>query len=138
MSKAIFTSEEVFLTEVKFLLRRIENDIEVEESLNRVISIVKEGEIDFEFIEDIINRDVVKKGVVFNALAVECFKERLYNEVIPMLKKAMEIEKGNESYIYNMGFVLNNFGEKELALKYLDKIQNKDENLIKLMADIKG
>jgi hypothetical protein len=124
--------------ETKFLLRRIENNIEFEESLNTILNLLTSNIITETDIIASVSKDIIEKENVLNTIAVKCFEEALYEYVIPFLQKAYEINECNENTIFNLGFVLNSFGEKEMALEYLKKLQYINDETQELISSIEG
>ncbi|MEJ8552663.1 glycosyltransferase [Tepidibacter sp. Z1-5] len=114
---------------LKFLLRRIENDIEVEESINKILNEVINKELDYEEIIESITTNIIEKEKLLNLLGIKCYENELYDCIIPFLEKAYEINSENIDTIYNLGCVLYNFGEKKVALEYLEKIENIDDEI---------
>ncbi|GJM70184.1 hypothetical protein HMSSN036_24000 [Paenibacillus macerans] len=57
--------------------------------------------------------------------------------VIPLLQYAIQLDSNDENSLYNLGYILFKANEHELALHYLDQIQNKDEDICQLMDEIR-
>jgi tetratricopeptide (TPR) repeat protein len=55
--------------------------------------------------------------------------QRKYNESLPALEKALELDPGNAQALYSKGFVLYELGEDEEALTALDKALELDPGL---------
>lgn len=123
---------------LKFLLRRIENDVDAEESKNQLMDIIADQKIDDKCIIDIVLKDIIEKDSVLNIIGVECFERGLYDYVIPFLRASYELNNQNKDTIFNLGYVLHASGENKMALEYLQKIEGADEEVDKLIAGIKG
>lgn len=123
---------------LRFILRRIENDIEPEENMQNIIEMFKTNEIDVDDIIEIILKDIIRKEYMFNKIAIKCYETHCYNKVIPLLNKSLEIDKENIDTIYNLGYILYKFGEYKLALEYLAMTENKDEETKQLAEVIRG
>lgn len=136
MNESILKSPDTLLTQIKFLLRRVENDIDCDQSLEELVELYKNEHLDFELVQSIIERDVIHKGNVCNALGVYFFSSELYEDVIPLLKNALSYDKDNVDFLYNLGYVLAHFGEKELALQYLNRMQDQDEKVRQLINEL--
>lgn len=120
-----------------FLLRRIENKIEQDESLSKVITALADNEITYSDIIDIVHSNLIEKEVILNLLAVMCYQEQIFNPVIPLLKGALKINKNHKDTLYNIGYMLFQAGENNEALKFLEQINDKDEEVSCLIHDIK-
>jgi len=70
---------------------------------------------------------------LFNAIAVDFYEQQYFEHIIPLLSAALAMDENSDITLGNMGVVLYNFGEKELARQYLSKIKNKDENMIAML-----
>lgn len=121
---------------IKFILRRIENDINTEENIAKLMKIIQENIIqEFEIIE-VIRKDIIKKIELLNFLAINCYKNEIYDSIIPFLQEAYNINNKDKDTIYNLAFILNEFGEKQAALNYLSEYEDKDENIDNLIKEI--
>ncbi|QAV25783.1 hypothetical protein BTDUT50_03265 [Neobacillus thermocopriae] len=84
--------------------------------------------------------DIVKRmsdGVeLLNELAIEYFAHGEHEHVLPYLQAAFELCKDDTDTLYNLAFVLNAYGEKELANRYLSMIRQPDEEVKKLFEQI--
>lgn len=124
--------------EVKFLLRRIENNIEVEQSKSKMVEMMSNGNLNCDNIIKIVSKDIIKKDIVLNEIAILCYENKLYEEVIPLLQKSYEINNSNIDTIYNIGYILHKFGQDEIALKYLSLKEGEDAEIKKLIETIRG
>ena len=125
-------------TKIKFLLRRIENDIEVDDSKSEIIEMFKNNEINVDDIIETTIKDIIQKDKVLNYIAVKCYETGLYDNVIPLLQKSYEINSDNVDTMYNLGDILHELGEDEAALRYLSLIENIDDDIKKLANLIRG
>lgn len=66
------------------------------------------------------------------------FEEKQYDIIIPLLNKAYNIDNNNLDTIYNLSYVLNAFGECDLALSYLEKAKGKSKEIDELIDVIKN
>lgn len=123
---------------VKFILRRIENNIEEEESMKAMINMLQNNEITVDNIIEITLKDIIKKEEILNKIAVKCYESQCYDNVIPLLKKSLEINKNNLDTVYNLGYILYKFGQHKLALEYLSSFENVDKEVKKLAELVRG
>ncbi|WP_052953968.1 glycosyltransferase [Clostridium sp. C8] len=131
-------NNEKFKRKITFLIRRLEFDVDVEESIKELIEYIKSSNISFDDIIDIIAKDIVNKVYILNYIAIKCFENNLFDYVIPLLCNAYEISPRNLETKYNIANVLNSIGEKESAIKYLENLTESNEKIEKLKLIIKG
>ena len=124
------------LNKVKFLLRRL--DVKKDENIQEVFNIIDNYKLTDDCIIGIINENMLNKNYVLNYIAIEYFAREQFDRVLPYLKVALDIDKEDCDTIYNIAYVLNCFGEKEKALRYLENIKNKNENINNLIKEING
>lgn len=123
--------------ELKFLLRRIENNIEVEESGEEVYNLVKSLKVNLEDILICIARDIIKKDEVLNSIAVKFYIEGYYENVIPLFQAGYEYNPKNIDLIYNLAYFLYELGEKKLSLTYFEKIKGINEEVDKFIIKLR-
>ncbi len=114
------------------LIRRIEFEIDVEKSIEDIIQYLKSNLIDENIILDVIDKDIINKIDMLNLIAIKCFENELLDKVIPLLTKAYEISPQDLDTNYNIAYVLNIIGEKELAIEYLNKLETTNNNIEEL------
>ncbi|MCH1625065.1 bifunctional glycosyltransferase family 2 protein/class I SAM-dependent methyltransferase [Ferdinandcohnia quinoae] len=88
-----------------------------------------------EIIENIC-KHLKKKVEILNLIAINNFGQGLFDEVLPYLEKAFELNKDDSDTLYNIIFVLNSLGESKLALEYFRLSKVKDQELISLYQGI--
>ncbi|MGB4661763.1 MAG: glycosyltransferase [Mobilitalea sp.] len=115
--------------EIKHALRRIENDVELEESVNQVLDWLVENEENLVVLAASLDQNIIHKVKVLNQLAVTAFHLEQYEMVIPLLEHALYIDPLDAGTLYNLAFVLVQYGEIEIAKGYLEKISTEDDNL---------
>ena len=124
------------LNKVKFLFRRL--DVKKDENIQEVFDIIDNYKLTDDCIIGIINENMLNKNYVLNYIAIEYFAREQFDRVLPYLKVALDIDKEDCDTIYNIAYVLNCFGEKEKALRYLENIKNKNKNINNLIKEING
>ncbi|NLK88296.1 MAG: glycosyltransferase family 1 protein, partial [Clostridiaceae bacterium] len=77
-----------------------------------------------------------RKDQILNNIAVQLFISGSHRMVIPLLTRSFEINDANMDTVYNIGFVLNEYGQKERALDFLEKFKNTDEGISELIKKI--
>ncbi|MBP2630514.1 MAG: repeat-containing protein [Firmicutes bacterium] len=78
------------------------------------------------------------KVELLNAVAVKFYEYHNLDKVLPILVKALELDGQDNNSLKNLGVLLFNIGEQELALQYLDKVSQKDIAVIDFINRIKG
>ncbi|KIQ95143.1 putative glycosyl transferase [Anoxybacillus thermarum] len=73
---------------------------------------------------------------LLNELAIENFAHGYHEHVLPYLQAAFELCQDDTDTLYNLAFVLNSYGEKELANRYLSFIRQPDDEVRKLFEEI--
>ncbi len=123
---------------LKFILRRIENNIEVDESKKEILEMFANKILESKDVIDSVEKNIINKDKVLNEIAVLCYENKFYDEVIPMLQKANAINPTNTDTVFNIGYILHKFGKDEVAMKYLSKMENSNDDIKKLADDIRG
>ncbi|NHM29960.1 glycosyltransferase [Neobacillus terrae] len=124
--------------ELTFLVRRLENKIDFIDTRELLVSKIKSNVITENNILNIIENDIVNKEDVLNQIASICYENTLNDLVLPLLNYAFEINSNNDDTLFNLGYVLMSIGENDLALDYLNKINNKDKDVIAIIEEILG
>ncbi len=123
-----------YIRKIKFVLRRIENDIDKEDNEKEILKMLSNNEVTPEELIAVIDNSIIEKNEILNNIAVNCFNQGIYDCVIPFLQASYEINNQHRDTIYNIGFVLNEMGEKKLALEYLNRLNTKDNEILELIA----
>lgn len=122
------------LNKVKFLFRRL--DVKKDENIQEVFDIIDNYKLTDDCIIGIINENMLNKNYVLNYIAIEYFAREQFDRVLPYLKVALDIDKEDNDTIYNIAYVLNCFGEKQKALKYLKNVKNRNRDIDRLIMEI--
>lgn len=73
---------------------------------------------------------------LLNHLAILYFQRGIYENILPYLNKAYELDNHDSNTLYNLGCVLHSFEESEMAINYLQSIENKDDQIIQFIEEI--
>lgn len=112
-------------------VKNIENNVQVEESFKIF------DKYDVDMIIEVINAILLKDKVeIFNFLAINYFNAGVINNVLPYLNAAYQIDRKNKDTLYNLGYVLYALGENQSALKFLQMIDEQDEEVFYLINKI--
>lgn len=125
------------MNEIKFLLRRIEFNLDAESAVESLISLIDKGNANEEIIIQIVTVECINKIKVLNDLSVYLFQKEIYDYLIPLLNEAYKLDNNNLETNYNLAYVLNAFGAGDMALKYLEKLDKVNEEIKELMRYIK-
>ncbi|MHC1682476.1 MAG: glycosyltransferase [Clostridiaceae bacterium] len=136
-NKYIFPKEKIKQI-LKFLLRRVENNIETEESREEIYNLIIASQINGEDILDTVEKDIIKKDEVLNSIAVKFYEKEFYEEIIPLFQKSYDYNPHNFDTIYNLGYLLYELGEKEMALGYFEQIQGQNSEVDSFIIKLKG
>ena len=129
-------NEEIKDRKLKFLLRRIENHIEYDESIAEITNGLKDKKVDFYEVIQNIETHIINKEVLLNVIALECYTEGMKNESLEMLMKSYEINSQNKDTVYNLSYITYKLGEIETAMSFLRNIKDKDDSIVNLMNEI--
>lgn len=121
-----------------FLIRRLEFNIEVEESIDELMKYFKSNAINYRNVIDIVAKDIIHKVYALNFIAIKCFEYELFDNVIPLLNSAYELSPQDLDTNYNLAYVLNFIGESKMAIEYLENLVESNDEIEKLKQTIKG
>ena len=130
----IFKNKNNYIKKVKNILQKKEKTQFDTEELNKIIKYGILNESDF---DDIITKYINNKVAAYNFIAITAFEAKQYDIIIPLLNKAYIINKNDLDTIYNLGYVLNCFGQGSMALEYLKNSAGKSMEIDELINTIK-
>ncbi|WP_018754762.1 glycosyltransferase [Paenibacillus terrigena] len=119
---------------LKFLLRRIENDMLETESMQEIIQIMTNNTITLDQIYQVIDNDIIEKVILLNKLAAFCYENQLVQWTIPLLEKAFEIDQTHQVTLTNLGVVMFNIGDFEMAFHLLMQLDEKTDDILQMIA----
>lgn len=123
---------------LKFLLRRIENNIEYDQSLAEIIGQISSGSIYIVDLIENIRKNMIHKEKLLNTIALEFYKRGGQDAALEILMKSYELNPKDYDTAYNLAYITYKLGETETAITILDGIQQKDSDMISLMEEIMG
>lgn len=129
----IFKNKHNYIEQVKLILQKHEK---TQRELNELMKIIKYSILNESDFHDIIKNYVDNKVAAYNFIAIKAFEVEQYDIIIPLLNKAYNIDSNDLDTIYNLGYVLNYFGEGKIALNYLKKVQGKNDEIDMLINNI--
>jgi GT2 family glycosyltransferase/tetratricopeptide (TPR) repeat protein len=122
---------------LKFLLRRIENDMDRENNMNQIMDLIVEGKIEVEDIIKVTTHDIIEKDKVFNLVGIQCLNNQLFDHVIPLLQASFEFNPSNQDTLYNLGFILYDLGEYNQAVYFLERLIEKNDEIERVISKIR-
>lgn len=120
------------------LLRNLEFDIDIEKSEKEFIRYLSNGSFTEDIIIKGVREGIINKIIILNYVAVKCIEFNVIDTIIPLLNEAYNLDNKNIDTNCNLAYVLNMFGEKDLALEYLDKLEANDLRVEELKNVIRG
>jgi len=125
------------LSEIKFLLRRWEFNIG-EVTDEEITEIILKNTVEDRNVIKIVEKYIINKVLVLNKIAIVFFTIGKNESILPYLEAAYSINPRDHDTLYNLSYVLNWLGEKEIALEYIEKIEDKNQAVLDLIDNIKG
>jgi O-antigen biosynthesis protein len=125
-------------TELVYILRRIEHDINPEETKRKIVRFISNDYYQENEILETIQNQTINKEKVLNAIAIYAFESNLHDAIFPYLNRAYEINSKNNDTLFNLGFILAEYGHVETAISYIEKMDVIDQDAFDLLERIKG
>lgn len=124
--------------ELAYILRRIENDISSEENLNLLYEYLEY--IDFDTLNDVMMKSIIKKGELFNTIAIDLYNKQKYLDALKILELSYKYNPNHKDTIYNMSYIIYVLGDKETAISYINSFLSKyhDTDILRLKKEILG
>jgi O-antigen biosynthesis protein len=113
----------------------------VENILNQKETFKNISELNSYSTEEVIKRILFSSNSeiqLFNTIAISNFNQGNYDNVLPYLQAAFELDQSHKDTLYNLALTLNSFGESRIALQYLNLINERDNDVIELEDKING
>ncbi|EGT2197543.1 glycosyltransferase [Clostridioides difficile] len=115
------TYENENLVELGYRLIRIDNELDIENSLDYIFDMEKYYKDMFiSHLLYLIKRDTINKVEVLNRIGVEAFNRNLYNLSVSIFTKALDFDRNNIDTIYNISYISSILGEYEVAINIID------------------
>lgn len=124
------------------LLRRIEFNIDIEETEQEIIGNLNDELFTKDIIIEAVAKYIIDKVYILNYLAGKLIECNMFENVLELLNNAYELNSENIDTNYNIAYFLNMIGEKGLALEYLNKLNITNEYIkelkIRIMEEVNG
>lgn len=127
----------IVTNQLKFLIRRIENDVEQEEAISQVVLLLKENQVSSQNIIDVVKFHIIYKVRTLNYIATKFFEFQLYEEVLPMLEQAYLIDNQDYNTLFNLGSFLTAVSANREALNFLLQIKEANSEVFILINELK-
>ncbi|QAY67773.1 glycosyltransferase [Paenibacillus protaetiae] len=116
-------------------IEKLANGFSFEQAESFAVSIIKPHGIAVEAVMAIIELFSEKdlRSDRYTLFGIVCWNLQMYDYVIPLLQKALQLAPQHSDALYNMGYVLHTMGEHTLANQYFSQIPNPDEELLALI-----
>lgn len=130
--------DEKLMYEIGSLLRRIEFNIDIEETEKELIEILQNGNLNEKLLLATIDRYVINKILILNYLAMICFERKVNIDILKLLNKAYELDPYNLDTSYNLAYVLKMIGENNSAMDILCNLNETNDEIEQLKNSIGG
>ncbi|WP_164472821.1 glycosyltransferase [Cohnella candidum] len=122
----------------KFLLRRIEQGLEREESASEIAQLLQDETLTVEELESEATAGLIHRAEVLTVIAAACFETNVHDPIFGLFDAALRFEPSNSFALYHLASSLHLFGEHENALVYLERIAEPDQATNELISKIRG
>jgi GT2 family glycosyltransferase len=123
---------------LKHLLRRVEFNIDQDEDLQTLVAFINSHNVQTEQILEVVENAIIQKSELLNLLACTYTENELYEMVIPLLNQSLLYNPLNESALQNLGMFLVQLGEYSSALNFLERVTEKNEQIIETIDALRG
>lgn len=104
------------------IIRRLDNNIEFENNLERLRMIIGNYSIEVEELKNLILKYGIDKVNLFNIVGITYYQFNFVEKALYLLKEAFRLDSKNTDTIYNISYVLHQINENKLALDFLERI----------------
>lgn len=124
-AKKIDISDTLSIKKICKLLDYIEVNNDDNQSIEKLLKELDEMN-DIELLIKGIHITGIDKVKLFNLIGIECYRNKRYDDVIPLLQEALKLKPHDFDAIYNLATILAIMGEVELANYYIDQLNEED------------
>lgn len=114
----------------------IENNDNVDENIEKILNYIKFDKKNFQIILNVIQKYAANKVDLLNIIAVKCYEKGMQDFVIPLLGVVLEYDENNKDALLNLATILLQANQYEIALKYIDKINDIDDEVYEIRNSI--
>lgn len=121
------------------LLRRVEFEIDAEESVGELLELIKPDQEELlSQVFDQLDRRVIHKEKVLNALAGAAYDNRLPDLALSVFYKVLTLNPRDQDTLFNIGYILFEKGQSNEALAYIQRIEKPGQHVMNLLDLIQG
>lgn len=119
------------------LLEDLKDETKKQETEINLITFCNENKIEALEVIDALNERGLNGVDSLNYLASLFYQNNRIEDALTFLEKSYFINQSDVNTLYNLGFILQVIGEKELALRFLTMIKTPEEDVVSLIKQIK-
>jgi 2-polyprenyl-3-methyl-5-hydroxy-6-metoxy-1,4-benzoquinol methylase len=121
---------------LKFILRRIENDIDEAESLSMIIDKIIDKTYNILEIVESIECDIYKRAKVTILISTALYKKNMVKETLKLLLEMYKIYSQDSEIVYTFAYILVLVDDRKMALKVLTNFKGENEEIKALIKEI--
>lgn len=115
------------------LIASIDQKLDYKNELSSIINFVATNQITCADIIQVINERSMNKQDSLNLLACVFYEEGLHDHVLPLLSHSLSIDDTHRDTLFNLGYFLYKANAVDLAINYLQQIEEKDNTAKELL-----
>ncbi|SDD76934.1 Glycosyltransferase involved in cell wall bisynthesis [Sporomusa acidovorans] len=123
-------------TRLKFLLRRIENCIDVDSSVQQIIELLTHNAMSISSLILQTKQCTVSVDQVLNDIGAVLYNKNYVEDAIKVFRYAFNINSENQDVLMNLGIIYFMLGDKVKAKEHLTKLKYKTDNIIQILQQI--
>ncbi len=115
-------------TELKYLLMRLDNDVETDKSSEGIVKYYEENPSKFDKQVDVITqRCIINSGSLYNKIAVGLFSKNYLDKAEEFFKYSLNINKNDPDTVFNLSYLYAQKGDFSAADKLLCEYELQNE-----------
>lgn len=114
---------------LKFVLRRLEYDIDIEVSLNNIMQSLMEKTCTLIQVRELIKKEIYQKSKVVVLISAELYRQDKVEESLTLLMDFYKIYPADADIVYALAAILNLVQDRKTALHILKSFTGEDENI---------
>lgn len=122
--------------EIIFKLRRVEFDIDKEESSEVILEYISKGHVSLDVLMDLLSKNIINTTKVLNSIYESSKSTKNYLLGLILLGKSYDIDKNNVDTNILISKMLSEEGYKSLALRHIYDYKDKNEEVLKTISII--
>ncbi|MGB8956631.1 MAG: hypothetical protein WCC10_14740 [Tumebacillaceae bacterium] len=122
---------------LKLIVQDLDLGVNEQENMVLLMERLDSQQLDIQDLLQEVDRIAFRKQRTLNLIALTCWENGLHDYVIPFLQQALDYGPRDADTLFNLGFILSCLNEHRLSLQFLDRIENKDSEIIALIEEVK-